>query len=194
MKGWKWQSKGFTIAQAYSRRCKLLPEYSWQLVKLSMCVDLCARRINTLLTFHFTHQRVSANRTDLEQLEAKLQSILSIISKYREYDGLRALDCRIETFCLYVVWVFVLSMPVWHAWILLRAINLEIDAVQEMHGKSLWSRTLQGTKDADTVLKAFRNISSLCDMFQVSYRITDNAVCPLITTQRSIPSCKPKQK
>ena len=67
-----------------------------------MCVDLCHLRVNTLLTFHFAHQRVSANRTDLEQLEVKLQSILSIISKYRENDGLRALDYRIEKFCLYV--------------------------------------------------------------------------------------------
>ena len=57
-----------------------------------------------------------------------------------------------------------------------RAIDLEIDAVQALHGKSLWIRTLEGTKDADTVLKAFRNISSLCDIFQVSFRITDKAV------------------
>ena len=38
-----------------------------------------------------------------------------------------------------------------------------------MYGKSLWTRTLEGTKDADTVLKVFRNISSLCDVFQVSF-------------------------
>jgi hypothetical protein len=54
------------------------------------------------LTFLFAHQRVSANRTDLEQLEVKLRSILSIISKYRENGGERALDKRVETFCLYV--------------------------------------------------------------------------------------------
>ena len=52
--------------------------------------------------FHFAHQRVSANRTDLEQLGVKLQSILLIISKYRENGGLRALDYRVENFCLYV--------------------------------------------------------------------------------------------
>ena len=51
---------------------------------------------------------------------------------------------------------------------LFRAINLQIDAVEKLHGNSLWTRTLQGTKDADTVLKVFRNISSLCDIFQVS--------------------------
>ena len=51
---------------------------------------------------------------------------------------------------------------------LLRAINLQIDAVEKLHGNSLWTRTLKGTKDADTVLKVFRNISSLCDVFQVS--------------------------
>ena len=52
MKGWKPQSRGFTTAQAYSHRCRRLLEYSWQSVKLSMCVDLCSLRINTLLTFH----------------------------------------------------------------------------------------------------------------------------------------------
>ena len=59
-------------------------------------------RVNALLTFHFVHQRVSANRKDLEQLGVKLQSILSIISKYQENGGLRALDYRVEKFCLYV--------------------------------------------------------------------------------------------
>ena len=65
-----------------------------------MYVDLCALHVNKLLTFHFVHQRISANRTDLEQLRLKLQSILSIINKYRENDGLRALDYRVEKFCL----------------------------------------------------------------------------------------------
>ena len=102
MKGWKWQSKGFTTFQAHSHRCRRLPEYCWQLVKLLMCVDLCTLRVNTLISFHITYQRVSANSTDLEQLRVKLQSILSIISKYRDNGGLRALDYRVEKFCLYV--------------------------------------------------------------------------------------------
>jgi hypothetical protein len=67
-----------------------------------MCVDLCALRANTLMTFYITHQRVTTNRTDLEQLGVKLHSILSIISKYRENGGLRALDYRVEKFSLYV--------------------------------------------------------------------------------------------
>jgi hypothetical protein len=46
-----------------------------------MCVDLCALRVNALLT---VHQRVLANRKDLEQLGVRLQSILLIISKYRK--------------------------------------------------------------------------------------------------------------
>ena len=71
-----------------------------------MCVDLRALRVNALLTFHVAHQRFSANRTDLEQLGAKLQSILLIIGKYRENDGLGALDYRVEKFCLYVWFSF----------------------------------------------------------------------------------------
>ena len=75
-----------------------------------MCVDLCASGVNTLLTFRFADQRVSANKTDLEQLGVKLQSILSIISKYRENGGLRALDYRVEKFCLYVGSLFCLAL------------------------------------------------------------------------------------
>ena len=65
-----------------------------------MCVDLFSTC--KIYTKFFALQRVSANRSDLEQLGVKLQSILSIISKYKENDGLRALDYRVEKFCLYV--------------------------------------------------------------------------------------------
>ena len=67
-----------------------------------MYVDLRSLHVNTLLTFHFFKQGVSGNRTDLDQLAVKLQSILSIISKYRENGGLRALDYRVKDFSLYV--------------------------------------------------------------------------------------------
>ena len=72
------------------------------IVRLLKCVNLCALRVNTLLTFHFAHQRVSANGTDLERLGVKVQSVLSIISKYRKNGGLCALDYWVEKFCLYV--------------------------------------------------------------------------------------------
>ena len=65
-----------------------------------MYVDLCVLRVNKLISFHITHQRVSANRTDLEQLGMKLHCILAIISKYKENGGLRALDYRVEKICL----------------------------------------------------------------------------------------------
>ena len=76
------------------------------LLTISKVVDVrgsfCTLRVNILMTFHTTYQMVSANRTDLEQLTLKLHSILSIISKYRDNGGLRALDYRVEKFCLYV--------------------------------------------------------------------------------------------
>jgi hypothetical protein len=72
------------------------------LLTISKVVDVRESAVLYVLTVHFAHQRVSANRTDLEQLAVKLQSILSIISKYRENGGLRALDYRVENFCLYV--------------------------------------------------------------------------------------------
>jgi hypothetical protein len=52
---------------------------------------------------------------------------------------------------------------------LLRAIDLQINAVENLHGNSLWSRTLEGRKDADMVLKVFQSISSLCNVFQVRF-------------------------
>ena len=53
--------------------------------------------------------------------------------------------------------------------ILLRAIDLQINAVEKLYGNSLWTRTLEGMKDANMVLKVFWNISRLCDVFQVSF-------------------------
>ena len=144
------------------------------LLTISKVVDVRGSRcssVNTLIMILISHQRVSANRTDLEHLGVKLQSIdsiLSIISKYRENGGLRALDYRVEKFCLYVESSFcpcLFDAPL----ILLRAIDLQINAVEKLHDNSLWTRTLESTKDADTVLKVFRNISSLCDIFQVSF-------------------------
>jgi hypothetical protein len=102
MKDLKRQSRGFMTAQTYSYCWRRLPECSWQLVKWLMCVDLRAPSVNTLFMFHFAHKRVSVNRTDLEQLGVKLRSILEIVGKYRENGGLRALDYRVERFCLYV--------------------------------------------------------------------------------------------
>ena len=154
-----------------------------------MCVDL-SFNANALLTFNFAHQRVSANRTDLEQLGVKLQSILSIVSKYRENGVLRALDYRVEIFCLYVESLF---CPCPSDTPESRAINLEKDAVEKLYGKSLWTRTLEGTKDADKILKVFRNISNLCDVFQVSFlRLRQGCPCRLITSQRSTPSYIPR--
>ena len=45
--------------------------------------------------------------------------------------------------------------------LLLKAIDLQINVVRELHGNSLWTRTLEGTNNAsaDTVLKVFQNIS-----------------------------------
>ena len=80
------------------------------LLTISKVVDVrgsCALGVNTLIIIYITHQRVSANRTDLEKLGVKLQSIVSIISKYQDNGGLRALDSRVEKFSLYVYLVFI---------------------------------------------------------------------------------------
>ena len=108
----------------------------------------------------------------------KLHSILSIISKYRENDGLSALDYRVGKFCLYVVYLFC-RCPTCLTLLNPRAIELQIDTIEKLYGKSLWTRTLEGTKDADMILKVFRNISSLCDVFQVRFSLRGQG-CPYI--------------
>jgi hypothetical protein len=51
------------------------------------------------------------------------------------------------------------------------AMELQLKEVQELEKHSLVTRVAEGTKDADKILKALRNINSLCDMFQVSFQI-----------------------
>ena len=49
-----------------------------------------------------------------------------------------------------------------------RAIVLQLNVVEKLHNNSLWMRIVEGTRDFDMILKAFRNVSSLCEVFQVS--------------------------
>jgi hypothetical protein len=49
-----------------------------------------------------------------------------------------------------------------------RAMILQLNLAEKLLDNPLWMRTGQSTKDADTILKVFRNISSLCEVFQVS--------------------------
>ena len=50
-----------------------------------------------------------------------------------------------------------------------RAIVLQLNVVEKLHDNPLWIRTVESINDFDTILKAFRNISSLCEVFQVSF-------------------------
>ena len=56
-----------------------------------------------------------------------------------------------------------------HTLTLSRAITLQINIVEKLHDNPLWARTIDSTKNADTILKVFRDISSLCEVFQVSF-------------------------
>ena len=49
-----------------------------------------------------------------------------------------------------------------------------------MHDQSALIRTARPDKDAATILKVFRNISSLCDVFQVSALITLKLLADII--------------
>ncbi|KIM36380.1 hypothetical protein M413DRAFT_292432 [Hebeloma cylindrosporum] len=43
--------------------------------------------------------------------------------------------------------------------------------VESLHDNPLWIRTLEATKDVSTILKAFRNVSSLCEVFQIDTQL-----------------------
>jgi len=107
---------------------------------------------------------VSGNKTELGALEAKLVAITAIVQNYERHNILPALNHRIKNFCEYVEFFMVLL----HLLTLSRAITLQMSIVEKLHDSPLWARTMESTKDADTILKVFRNISSLCEVFQVS--------------------------
>ena len=108
---------------------------------------------------------MSGNKAELEDLKAKLVAITAIVQNYKRHDILPALNHRIKTFCEYAEF-FVLCL---HSLTLSRAITFQMNIIEKLHDNPLWMRTMENTKDADTILKVFRNISSLCEVFQVSF-------------------------
>jgi len=50
-----------------------------------------------------------------------------------------------------------------------RAIIIQMNQAEELLNNPLWMRAGQSGKDADMILKVFRDISSLCEVFQVSF-------------------------
>jgi len=77
------------------------------------------------------------------------------------------LEHRIENFCEYVT--SRLFGHVLHLLMISRAIIIQLNQAEELLDNPLWIRAGQSTKDADTILKVFRDISSLCEVFQVSF-------------------------
>ena len=110
------------------------------------------------------------NKKELEDLKSKLEAIRSIVEHYKKQDCLHTLRNRIERFCELVAFsCFFLS------WLYLSmfcsAITRQLESIEDMQKHRLWARVAEGTKDANTILKAIRNINSLCDVFQVGFRV-----------------------
>jgi len=55
------------------------------------------------------------------------------------------------------------------------AITRHLESIEDMQKNSLPARAVEGAKDADMILKAIRNINSLCDVFQVGFRVLNKA-------------------
>jgi hypothetical protein len=56
-----------------------------------------------------------------------------------------------------------------HSLVLPSAIAVQLGAVEMLQEQSMLNRAASAQKDADVILKALRNIISLCDIFQVNF-------------------------
>jgi hypothetical protein len=111
---------------------------------------------------------VQENKEELEDLKEKLEAILSIVKEYRKHKGLHALKHRIDIFCKSVAFSCPFLSCLYPS-MLCRAVTHQLESVKEMQMRSLVTRAAESTKDAEKILKAFQDISSLCDRFQVSF-------------------------
>jgi hypothetical protein len=58
-----------------------------------------------------------------------------------------------------------------------RAITVQLNAVEALQEQSMLTHAASAQKDADTIVKALRNIISLCDVFQVSFSSYCHKLC-----------------
>jgi hypothetical protein len=56
-----------------------------------------------------------------------------------------------------------------------------VDSIKHLQNRSVGSRIAEGSEDADKIVKAFRTMCILCDVFQVSIQITKSATRKSIT-------------
>jgi hypothetical protein len=107
-------------------------------------------------------------KKDLEDLKAKLEAIRSILQQYQKHDSMHALRNRIEIFCRFVAFpCFFLSRL--YSLIFCSAITTQLNSIEDMQKNSPLAPGAEGAEGADTMLKAMRNINSLCDAFQVGF-------------------------
>ncbi|KAK7450144.1 hypothetical protein VKT23_013027 [Stygiomarasmius scandens] len=109
-----------------------------------------------LLAIHKIVDRVQTNKEVLGELETKLNAFLLIVKKYQKEGLSDALQHRVRTFC--------------------EAMMHQVEVVQDLQDHSLLVRTAEGTKDADKISKAFRNMSILCDAFQMDTQLNTERI------------------
>ena len=135
-------------------------------------VEVCVLVYNNMYLWLIrVNQTVLENKKELEDLKAKLEAILSIVKQYQKQDSLRALRNRIEIFCTFVA----CSCSCLYSSIFCSAVTTQLKLIEDMQKHSVLVRGAEGAKDADMILKAIRNINSLCDVFQVGFRAIDKA-------------------
>ncbi|KAF5351362.1 hypothetical protein D9758_008072 [Tetrapyrgos nigripes] len=110
--------------------------------------------------------RVSTNKEELEELQAKLEVIKSIVEKYKK-DGMEHIvNHRIEKFC--------------------EAVVSQEKMVEELANHSLPRRAVESTIDVDKIKKVLKNMSDLCIVFQMETQLnTDTNVSEILERQKS---------
>ena len=134
----------------------------------------CEEIVKGLLSSICAAQTVLDNEKEIKDLKAKVKAILSIVKQYQKHDSLQALGNCLEIFCKSIAFHAFLCNVYIHQ-MFCSAITTQLKSIEDMQKHPLLDREAKGTKDADKILKAFRNIDSLCEVFQVGFQVVNKA-------------------
>ena len=141
-----------------------------QILNSSALFAGCEDILKGLLSSICATQTVLDNEKETKDLKEKVKAILSIVKQYQKHDSLHALGNRLEIFCKSVAFHGFFCNVYIHQ-MFCSAITTQLKPIEDMQKHPLLAREAKGTKDADKILKAIRNIDSLCGVFKVGFRV-----------------------
>ena len=116
-------------------------------------------------------QTILDTEKEIENRKAKVKAILLIaVKQYQKHGSLHALRNRLEIFSKSVAFHGFFCNVYIHQ-MFCSAITTQLKSIEDIQKHALLAREAQGTKDADKIMKAIRNIDSLCYVFKVGFRV-----------------------